>query len=129
MLVPKVVRGESFKASENVVQMSKAGSAHPLVEYGAEEHDNESTCYVAVIPGDILGVRFCLKPSEEEFVDLYIDGILRYSNFNRYKTMKHSRSILQVCQCNWRKSGLRGKLQVVDMVVKDKTADKGKQLI
>lgn len=119
MHLPEAARDSNTKATENVVRILKAGTKYPLDEYGFQEHGRESKCYVPVSRGDQLAVKFTLKSGQLEFVDLLVDGILRWSSYNKLATLRHSRTIFEVCHCT--QGRRKGKLQISEMVVKNRT--------
>lgn len=120
----KATKATKKKPLEAVSIFGSAGTV--LEEFGITESGNEIQCYVQVSPGDTITLGFELPWSDGQIVDIFVDGILRETNVTTSRPVNiHRGKIVNVCACEIRPSGAKGKLEYCDMVVEDRKTTNG----
>jgi hypothetical protein len=132
MRLPQSVSEKAMKATKKPLEavsiFGNAGAA--LEEFGITESGNEIQAYVKVSANDPITLGFEIPCTEPQIVDIFIDGILRESNVTTSRPANtHRGKVAEVCACEIRPSGAKGKLEYCHMVVEDRKTTKGNLLI
>lgn len=129
MRLPQSVAEKATKASkkkplEAVSIFRDARTA--LEEFDVTDFGNEIQAYVKVSVGDTITLSFEIPCTEPQIVDVFIDGVLRESNIAINGPVNaHRGKIVEVCACEVRPSGAKGKLEYCQMKIEDRKTSKG----
>lgn len=125
MRIPETVLDSSGGHGSGFVIVMRNEKKVP--EYGVIQTSTETKCYIAVSPNDRLSIHYSIGSGEKEYIDMIVDGVLRYSTLNTRSAATNHGAFTQVCYCKPNQdNGRKGKMQVCNMVVNKRNTNHGK---
>ena len=115
------------KARKGRVVLTAGEVETTLNEFGTWVENSQTNCYVLTSPGDVIAVRFELRPEACDFVDLVVDGIRRDSiAINRQSGKIFRGAFERVChQTRIYGPDKRKVLKSCEMIVRERSTKQG----